>query len=296
MKTPLRLKAPRREKVFAVVPTLLTLGNTVCGFGSITFAAKVAPGVTEGNDLLTPLWVAGLLVLAAMIFDVLDGHAARLTHQTSDFGAYLDSLSDAISFGVAPAFIMLQMLKLPQVHGLFHPRILWVVAVLYVICAVLRLARFNVETDEEDSHDAFSGLPSPAAAGMVASLAIALPDLAQLANPSEPELTRSIGRFLMKAVAIGLPVVVFATACLMVSRIRYPHVFNQVFRGRRSFQHLRQLIFAIVVVFAVKELAVPLIFGYFVLASPIRAVWTRAAAHWHGKADAQRAESPPPAF
>ena len=101
--------------MFAVVPTLLTLGNAVCGFGSITFATKVGPGVTEGNELL----VAALLLLAAMVFDMLDGHAARWAKMTSDFGAQLDSLCDVISFGVAPAFIML---KFPQVHHLYHPR------------------------------------------------------------------------------------------------------------------------------------------------------------------------------
>jgi len=261
----------RREKVFAVVPTLLTLGNAVCGFGSITFATKVGPGVPEGNDLL----IAALLILAAMVFDLLDGHAARWANLTSDFGAQLDSLCDVISFGVAPAFIML---KFPQVHHIYHPRLLWVIAVLFVLCAVLRLARFNVETGEEDSHDSFSGLPSPAAAGTVASVAVAMPGLAQLSDPSMSEMTQRVGEWLIGATAMGLPLIMLGMACLMVSRIRYPHVFNQLFRGRRNFRHLVQLIFAMVAIFAVHELAVPLIFCYFVLGSPIRAFWAQLAA------------------
>ena len=269
--------AYRREKVFAVVPTLLTLGNAVCGFGSITFATKVGPGVPEGNDLL----IAALLILAAMVFDMLDGHAARWANLTSDFGAQLDSLCDVISFGVAPAFIML---KFPQVHHIYHPRLLWVIAVLFVLCAVLRLARFNVETGEEDSHDTFSGLPSPAAAGTVASVAVAMPGLMQLCDPSMSEMSQQIGARLIGATTIGLPLITLAMACLMVSRIRYPHVFNELFRGRRNFRHLLQLIFAMVAIFAVHELAVPLIFCYFVLGSPIRALWAQVAARRRSKA------------
>ena len=259
-------RVTKREKVFAVVPTLLTLGNATCGFGAITFATKVGPGVTEGNDLL----IAAMLILAAMAFDMLDGHAARLAKMTSDFGAQLDSLCDVISFGVAPAFIML---KLPQVHHLYHPRLLWVIAVLYVLCAVLRLARFNVETGDEDFHDSFSGLPSPAAAGTVAAVVVGIPGLEQLTQPSASPMAQTIGGWLTSATAVGMPLLTLALACLMVSRIRYPHVVNQLFSGRRNFSHLVQLIFAGVAIFLVHELAVPLILIYFVLASPVRALW-----------------------
>ena len=94
----------RREIVFAVLPTMLTLGNAVCGFGAITFAAK-----WSGGDAKLSLFIASGLIFLAMVFDALDGSAARLTKQTSEFGAQLDSLCDAISFGVAPGFILLQL-------------------------------------------------------------------------------------------------------------------------------------------------------------------------------------------
>lgn len=269
----------RREKVFAVVPTLLTLANAACGFGSITFATKVGPGmVHQGNELT----IAGLLILAAMVFDTLDGHAARWAKLTSDFGAQLDSLCDVISFGVAPAFIML---KFPQIQSTYHPRLLWVIAALFVICTVLRLARFNVETDEEHSHQFFSGLPSPAAAGTVASVAIVMPGLRQLTEPSMSALSQRTGEFLIGAATVSLPALTLTLACLMISRIRYPHIANQLFRGRRNFQHLVQLIFALVVIFVVHELAIPLMFCYFVLGSPARALWTQISAR-------RRARSP----
>lgn len=259
----------RRKRAFAVVPTLLTLGNAVCGFGAITYAAKVGPeAVATPNDL----YFAALLIFGAMIFDAFDGPVARLSKQTSDFGAQLDSLCDAISFGVAPAFLMLKF------SPVFHPRILWIIAVLYMLCAVLRLARFNVlKKQPEPESENFSGLPSPAAAGMVASLVIIAPGLKKFTGEEMSETTQQFGTFLTKFSAASLPILTLIVACLMVSRIRYPHIFNQLFRGRRSFQHLVKLIFALVVIAAVHELAIPLILSYYVLASPLRALWTRIA-------------------
>ena len=87
-----------------MVPSLLTLGNAACGFASITLAANMSPEkIAEGG-----LYMAGLLIFIAMAFDALDGPVARLAKQTSDFGAQLDSMCDAVSFGVAPAFLMLK--------------------------------------------------------------------------------------------------------------------------------------------------------------------------------------------
>lgn len=263
----------RREKVFPVLPTLLTLGNAVCGFGAITFATKVGPVDAEDNSLL----IAGLLIFLAMILDALDGHVARWTNQTTQFGAQLDSLCDAISFGVAPGLLML---KFPQVyHPLYHPRLLWVIAMLFMVCAVLRLARFNLESADEDTHDSFTGLPSPAAAGAIASLTVALPGVRDLMDPAMMETTQVIGSVLMAVITRGLPVFTLILACLMVSRIRYPHVSNQVLRGRESFRQILQLVFATVAVLALHNLAIPLIFCYFVLAPPLRAIWAKLAVY-----------------
>jgi len=249
----------------AVIPSLLTLGNVACGFGCITYVAKVGPEAATSNDL----HFAAFLVFVAMLLDALDGPVARLAKLTSKFGAQLDSLADAISFGVAPALLMLTFSRV------FHPRLLWIIAVLYVLCAVLRLARFNVTHDDDPSHDSFCGLPSPAAAGMVASLVIVDPGPIQLTAPETMASGGHVGEFLLWLSSVSLPLVTLAVACLMVSRIRYPHVFNQLFRGRHSFQHLVKLIFAIVIVFAVHELAIPIVFFYFVIGSPLRALWSQ---------------------
>jgi CDP-diacylglycerol--serine O-phosphatidyltransferase len=265
--------------VFAVLPTLLTLCNAACGFAAITITAKVGPEHFGGSELIT----ASQLIFLAMLFDMLDGSAARLTNQTSDFGAQLDSLCDAISFGLAPAFIFLQ-LSHPDHHLMdtvsaapfqFHPRILWAIAVLFMTCAILRLARFNVETDEEDSHEFFSGLPSPAAAGVVASLPIGLQELKdQLSGGNLQNLPLS-GQWIWSVLVVLVPLITLGAAVLMVSRLRYAHVFNQLVRGRRGRRQILQIVFSLVLVFVVRELALPVLFCYFAFSAPVRAVWQR---------------------
>tara|TARA_R110002095_G_scaffold121566_1_gene105756 strand:- start:5525 stop:6409 length:885 start_codon:yes stop_codon:yes gene_type:complete len=279
----------KKRKLIAVLPTLLTLGNAACGFGAITYAAKVGPeflGQAASGGGLTRilgtspglynsfdnqhLFIAAVLIFVAMLFDALDGSAARWTNQTSEFGAQLDSLCDAISFGVAPAFLMLQMI---QFRTEYHPRLLWVIALLFAVCTILRLARFNVETEEDDSHTGFSGLPSPAAAGAVASFPISMRGLYKLAESETGSITQTISQWLIPAVEWSLPWITLALAALMVSRIHYAHVFNQLFTGRRSRRHVIQLVFSMALIFLVRELAIPVLFCYFAFSAPIHAFW-----------------------
>jgi CDP-diacylglycerol--serine O-phosphatidyltransferase len=286
MKTPRTLRLRRGPRLFAVLPTVLTLGNVVCGFGALTFAAKVGIEKTGwGGDDVGCLFIAALLIFAAMLFDMLDGRAARWAKQSSQFGAELDSLCDAVSFGVAPAFMLIKFCALPYDGPSLHPRVLWGIAVLYVICAILRLARFNVETEEDDSHNFFSGLPSPAAAGAVVSFLVAYPLLASLAVA--PDATadwweRTLHLLLSwaaPALRLVLPMVTLACACLMVSRIRYSHFFNRYFRGRKSYAHVLLVVLGIVVGLMVRELTLPVIFCGFAFSSPVRALfdWLRGA-------------------
>jgi CDP-diacylglycerol--serine O-phosphatidyltransferase len=267
--------------MFAVFPTLLTLGNAACGFGAITFAAKVGPDPAGEHDL----FVSAILIFLAMLFDMLDGSVARWAKQTSEFGAQLDSLCDAVSFGVAPAFLMLRIVysmeSATDANSLkfgthFHPfftywsRLLWVIGALYVLCAVLRLARFNVETDEEDSHNYFSGLPSPAAAATVASFPIALNEL-RVKALAPNGAGQSIAEWLLPVIHLLLPLITLAVAMLMVSRFKYAHVFNQV-RGQRSRIHVIQILFLLAIVFLLRE-AMPLLFCVFAFTPPARSAW-----------------------
>jgi CDP-diacylglycerol--serine O-phosphatidyltransferase len=271
--------------VFAVLPTLLTLGNAACGFGAITYAARVGPD-PAGDHFL---FISAILIFLAMLFDMLDGSVARLARQTSDFGAQLDSLCDAVSFGVAPAFLMLRLLHSMEADGSaasgaslldarFQPffeypsRLLWVIGCLFALCALLRLARFNVETDEEDSHTFFSGLPSPAAAATIASFPIALMGLRNRAVEAPDGAWRTLAEWLIPLTYLLLPAITLSVAVLMVSRFRYAHFFNQLFRGHRSRLRLIQIILTLAIVFVLRE-AMPLIFCYFAFTPPVQSAW-----------------------
>ncbi|MFQ5732308.1 MAG: CDP-alcohol phosphatidyltransferase family protein [Planctomycetaceae bacterium] len=273
--------AKKRRKLFAVLPTLLTLGNAACGFGAITFAATVGPTAAYGNEL----WIAGALIYVAMIFDMFDGTAARLMNQTSEFGANLDSLCDAVSFGVAPAFLTLQFMR--STHATeqqldvvpwfeYPPRFLWVVGAMFVVCVLLRLARFNVETDEDDSHEFFSGLPSPAGAGVLASFPIVMAWLLRDLADDRVFIGHYLAQWLVPAVKVVVPVITIVVACLMVSRVRYPHFFNQLFSKRHTRKHLIQILAAVVVIILQPGLVLFVLFAYFAFGAPLMSGWRRA--------------------
>ncbi len=177
----------RPIRTFAILPTMFTLGNLVCGFFAIVIASRVqTPLVPEGNPAADPAncFYSAWLIFLAMVFDALDGYVARLAKAASEFGAELDSLCDVVSFGIAPAFLLVKMC--PQ-FSFFHKQAVWVIAGSYAACAALRLARFNVETSDEDDHMAFHGLPSPAAAASVAGFAIMFYALSTLSTQAGAE-------------------------------------------------------------------------------------------------------------
>src|SRR5690606_5178394 len=174
--------------------------------------------------------------------DVLDGGVARLTRQTSRFGAELDSLCDAISFGVAPAFVLFKL------AGYQHPRLLWPIAAVFMLCTILRLARFNVETAADDAHDSFSGLPSPAAAATVASFAVVAPNESALLVPRTLRYFVPVDWVALPYIQTVLPLMALLLAGLMVSRVRYPHVVNRALHGGLHFRQVASLLLLIGVV------------------------------------------------
>jgi CDP-diacylglycerol--serine O-phosphatidyltransferase len=258
------MAVPRKKSGLVFVPTLLTLGNGVCGLGSISVATLGPDEIGETTAILC----AGVFIFVGMTFDGLDGHVARLMKQTSPFGAELDSLCDVITFTVAPVFIMLRL------TDVFPLRILWGIGVLFMLCGLLRLARFNVELALDDEHLWFRGLPTPAAAGTLASFAVALPAVHRLAGDAMSEGSRQLSEQIIAFTKYSLPVLTVTLAWLMVSRIRYPHILNQWTRGHWNFFNLVRLIFVAVAMLTVHELALPLVFCYFSLGRPV-AVWMR---------------------
>ena len=254
-------------KKIAVLPTLLTLGNGICGFAAIVCASKS----NQGRDAAGYFALSGWLLIAAMVFDALDGYVARLTKTASKFGGELDSLCDAISFGAAPAYLLLLLGPASDAHP-YMGQVLAAVAVLYLVCAVLRLARFNVSSNVPDpaAHKRFQGLPSPAAAGCIASLAVLrgeLPRKLALYWPdSDPTvLASTVGRVVESWAMLGT----LCIALLMVSQIPYPHVTKNILKGRRPFGHLMQVILAAFVLLLMQELALVLLFWVYALALPL---------------------------
>jgi CDP-diacylglycerol--serine O-phosphatidyltransferase len=258
-------------KKIAVVPTLLTLGNGICGFVAIALASKINPAETAAAcDMYFA--VAGWVIMAAMVFDLLDGYVARLSKTASKFGGELDSLCDAISFGAAPAFLLLKMG--PGWEPRFFHQLLAGIAALYLACALLRLARFNVDnTPDPSSHKRFRGLPSPAAAGCLASLAVlrgSFPErLAQVWTNVEVEPAREL---ITRLVEIVSPIGALTAALLMVSSVPYPHLTKQIFRGRRSLSHFIQVLLGVLIILLMRELSLLLIFWIYALALPVRYV------------------------
>ena len=140
-----------RNKIY-LIPNLLTTGSVLCGFVSIIYSF-------EGS-----LVIAANLLLAAFVLDGLDGRVARITKTTSDFGAQYDSLADVVSFGVAPSVFLYQWF-LKDVNFLINS---WlelgvIIASIYLVSVLLRLARFNTSK----SKDFFIGLPCPLGAILV---------------------------------------------------------------------------------------------------------------------------------
>lgn len=219
-----------RARTIAVLPTMFTLANLLCGFLAIFIASR--PMDTPMAFDWTPLFCAAWFIFLGLICDALDGRVARLTRSTSDLGEQLDSMADMVTFGVAPAFILVQIIgvQAPFVSDIgdtFYDRLGLVIAGIYVACAGLRLARFNIEKDDaenEGGHLYFDGLPSPGAAGAVAGLALLHQDIWAHNNFAGA----GVAAYVM--LAAGL-----LCALAMVSRVRYVHLMNRYIRGRAPF-------------------------------------------------------------
>jgi CDP-diacylglycerol--serine O-phosphatidyltransferase len=247
----------------AILPTLLTLGNGICGFASIAYASRIRwQGATTELDNWYFL-LGGTFIFAAMLFDALDGSVARLFKTSSAFGGQLDSLCDAISFGAAPAFLLLRLGQ-DWPEGVPIRQLIAVIAALYMVCTILRLARFNLENSTDPaSHKRFKGLPSPAAAGCLAGLAILRGDL-------PTSLTGLNAEMLLTIVKLLAPLGGLAAALLMVSGFSYPHFTNQLLRRRWHFAVIVEAVLVISVVVLTWNLALFVLFWAYALHAPVR--------------------------
>lgn len=272
----------------SLLPNILTLGNAFCGLLALAKAID-ALAFSAGNAAVfyDKIEVACWLVFAGMVFDAVDGKVARMTGGASEFGAQLDSFSDALTFGCVPPLLVKVLIEHDgALHGYAgNPRLHFLAAAAFALMAILRLARFNLENEpEEKAHQSFKGLPTPAAAGAVVSmllfyLAMRRPELqVDEGRPTPlgrllalvPDIHVDLPAWYLPGLALALPLIGF----LMVSRVPYAHVASRLTK-RGSFFALVWVVFAAFVLFAAPVPALFAAFNGFAVWGVVRWLFTR---------------------
>lgn len=254
------------------LPNLMTAGNLFCGFMAVIHCIQARLAETSLDNLYlgqTPsdhYRLAVYFIFGAAAFDTLDGRLARMGGRESLFGAEFDSLADVVSFGMAPALMMFFFILSPTQGFMWFRKVGWIVGFIYLLCAAMRLARFNVITNpllkrgpKEASKD-FLGLPVPAAAGTVAATVLFLLQL--------QETDRSLNHW-----AVGLPFLMLLIAFLMMSTIRYPsgkHVDMQTKTKLRTFFGLLALVLLVITFKEIALLSICLGYIFFGLIRHLR--------------------------
>lgn len=219
-----------------ILPNLFTAGNLFFGFLAIIWCIRgryVADNDIESARLFTQ---AVFFILGAGVCDVFDGRVARLGGRESLFGKEFDSIADVVSFGLAPALMMFFLILHPTDEWPFFRQIGWLIGFIYLLCAGVRLARFNVITNPfipgiasgAGSSD-FQGLPAPAAAGIVSSIVLVI-----------------INFQLPRDVYLALPPLMLLIAWMMVSSVRYPSFKHLGWQSQLNIQHFIGLIVIVV--------------------------------------------------
>jgi CDP-diacylglycerol---serine O-phosphatidyltransferase len=232
------------KKGIYLLPNLVTTGNLLCGFSSI---------VASINEQYIQ---AAMAILIAVVLDFLDGKVARLTNSASAFGVEYDSLADLLSFGMAPGLLLYAW----TLRSFGH--LGWLAAFLFVICGALRLARFNVQAASVQKYT-FTGLPIPAAAGVVASAVL----LGRQLYGDLHSIDAERPFFIVLAV--------YALAFLMVSRFRYRSFKRLHLRREWSLHYLGGAGIVITFIAFLPEAALFLMFFTYALSGPIETLLRR---------------------
>jgi CDP-diacylglycerol--serine O-phosphatidyltransferase len=232
-------EARRFRRGVYLLPSMFTMANMFCGYACIVYAMR--------GEFATAAPFIGF----AVILDMLDGRVARMTGSTSEFGIEFDSLADVVSFGVAPAILAFSWGLQPL------GRVGWAAGFLFVAAAAVRLARFNIQSATQDKRY-FAGLPSPAAAGVVASTVFAYPEGFESAAHS------------MLVLAI-----VIVPAVLMVSTIRFRSFKTFDLQSRRSSPVLLLVALGIALVAAQPQFLLVAIAYTYLASAFVGMAWTR---------------------
>lgn len=182
------------------LPNLMTAGNLFCGFLAILFITEQIPIAGVEPESMDRFYYAIAMIFGSCIFDLLDGRMARVFGAESEFGREFDSLADIVSFGVAPAMLVMDIVLAD------FARLGWVIAFIYLCCGGMRLARFNCM---QSNSKEFIGFPIPAAAGVISSLTLLL---IWVNNDA-----RDLGGW-----KYVLPILMVLTSFMMLSEFKYP--------------------------------------------------------------------------
>ncbi len=202
-----------------LLPNLMTAGNLACGFSAVL---TIFEGMRDVGGGAKDFHLAIFLILGACFFDALDGRLARIKGQESMFGREFDSIADIVSFGMAPALLVMDI-----VLSSFDNRIGWTIAFIYLLCGAMRLARFNChaqmasENPDGSVDRDFVGFPIPAAAGLIASLTIFI-------------LWLNEGQKDIGAWRYVLPALMLLLSFMMLSEFRYPSFKAIDWRAKKS--------------------------------------------------------------
>ncbi|MES2310545.1 MAG: CDP-diacylglycerol--serine O-phosphatidyltransferase [Verrucomicrobiota bacterium] len=208
-----------------LLPNLMTAGNLICGFTAILNIFNGIMLRRENNpDWEQNIIMSLYLILGACFFDMLDGRLARLAGRANAFGREFDSLADIVSFGVAPALLLFNIVLVE-----LQSRTGWGIASLYLVCGALRLSRFNVlaAMNEDKAGKEFTGLPIPAAAGLISSVTLWM--LTYYYEESIRALEHGTGKYFLAGLMIFC-------SLMMFSKFQYPSFKNFNWRTEHSIQ------------------------------------------------------------
>jgi len=244
------------------LPTTLTICNSLCGFAAILYTFHAYSSTKDVAPRVLAL--SACIVLAAMIFDALDGFAARLFNAASMHGMQMDSLADMVTFGVAPAIIVSVMAhRLLELQGNAY-YFVWMMSAMYLGCAALRLATYNVHAIlEKKSTDKFQGLPSPGAAAAICSLVIFF---------SYAEAEHDF-------IVYYLPIYTGFLGILMVSPVKYQHIGKWLVSVRRNNKRLVGLLVFLTIFAFSPVLVAAIVINAYVLLGPVALIasWLKHA-------------------
>lgn len=256
---------PEEAARIYLLPNLFTAGNMLCGFLAIKnciearFTSLTPEGRAEHYNMA--VW----FILFACVCDLFDGRVARATKRESLFGAEFDSIADTVSFGVAPALMACFLVIKPEATDNVQ-LVTWLLAFIYLLCAGVRLARFNVLTnplvpgnEKRAAGGDFVGLPSPAAAGMIASLVLVLSKVMVSTDHKDP-FEQAV-----QAWSWVLLPVMLVISFLMVSNVRFPSFKKLDWTARAKTRGFILIIILAAVVFRYPQYSFPAVFlGYVV--------------------------------